>query len=136
MSLDSGTSNDEEGLLPPPCSVGRAQGSGFVWRICFIHRCPRRREMTRVATPGVRRGGRRSGSRRVAVAYQDADQDPSSTAVSNRLRVAFSPAVLTVVFMEEALRSKVKVTHGPAPASQAAVSALSLPETPTCPGTQ
>ena len=90
--------------------------------------------MTRVATPGVRRGERRSGSRRVAVAYQGADRDPSFIAVSNRLRVTFIAALLTAVFMEEALRRMVKVTRGPTPANRAAVSALSFPETPTCPG--
>ena len=44
------------------------------------------------------------------MAYQDADWDSSSTAVLNGLHVAFNAALLTVVFMEEALRRMVKVT--------------------------
>ena len=67
------------------------------------------------------------------MAYQDADRNPSSTAVPNRLRVAFIAALLTAVFMEKALRRMVKVTRGSALSSRAAVSALSFPETPTCP---
>ena len=80
-------------------------------------------------TPGVRRGGRRCGSRRIAAAYQDADRDPSSTTVSNRLRVAFITALLTAFYME--LRRMVKETRGPASASRAAVSALSFPDPAT-----
>ena len=53
----------------------------------------------------------------VELPYQDVDRDPSPTAVSNRLRVAFIAALLTAVFMEEAFRRMGKVTHGPAPAS-------------------
>ena len=70
------------------------------------------------------------------MASQDADRDPSSTVVSNRLRVAIIAALLTAVFMEEALRRMIKVSRGSVPASRAAVSALSFPETPTCSGTQ
>ena len=88
VSLDSGADSGEEGLPPLLSSVGRAlvrsgvsasnTGDQDVGRV------------TRVATPGVRRGRRRSGSRRVVVAYQDADRDPSSTAMSNRLSVGMS----------------------------------------------
>ena len=96
VSLDSRAGSGEESLPPPPSSVSRA----LVWSGISASNTSAQDPGKWLVWQHQELGGGRSGFCRVTVVYYHADWDPSSTAVSNRLHVAFITALLIVVFME------------------------------------